>query len=127
MGDQAADFWPDVLRLPDQRAPVTILREQAGALYRKTKGLLEGEVRTLARFDQFEHSFYVVAPALDRYGYELFSVSHGVDLYPVSVKSGPDQGRSLASEQEFSMWLKQTLGSKETLRVLSALLAQVET
>jgi hypothetical protein len=118
------DLWP---ALPDVklRTPVSILREQAALLGQKTKNLLEAEVSTNTWHGELRHSFKIVAPALD-YSFELFSVTHGVDLYPSSGKSAnQNMPTELPDEDAFIEWVREQLSSERTLRLIQSLLAQV--
>jgi hypothetical protein len=128
MADTSRDFWPDIETTPTFTTPLTILKEQAAALAKKTKGLLEGRVDTTTDvFDRFEHLFRIVAPTLDNYAYELFRVKHNVLLYPVEIewsRLGNPDTMKIDSEQEFERALKQILSSTETMKVISNLLAQ---
>ena len=115
------DFWGE-LGIGQIKSPVSILREQAALLGKKTKNLVEARVETNTFHGEFIHAFNIVVPALD-YAYELFTIQHGVNIYPIAV---PFQSRTLANEEEFQRWLQERLSSPETKKVISNLLAQVE-
>lgn len=117
------DYW-GVIESLSSRTPVAILREQASLLSAKTGNLLERQVKTTVVGTRFFHSFRLVAPALDRYTYGLFTVSHDVSMYPASAD---DVAPRLSDEAEFTAWLRTELSSPETKRVVSTLLAQVTT
>lgn len=92
MSTQIEDLWPENINTKIKMiAPVTILRQQASLLGKKTKNIVEGQVETKTVNDSsqeklLEHSFYLVAPALDFYKYLLFRVQHGVmDWYPLKI------------------------------------------
>jgi len=114
------------------RTPVSILREQAALLGKKTKGLVEATVDTDASGGSFIHRFKLVVPALDNYTYELFSISNGIDFYPVEaygfqnrLKFGSMVSMStLRSEDEFLDWLQEILSSPETKKIIANILAQ---
>jgi hypothetical protein len=123
------DLWPEIEQ-SQVVPPVVILREQAALLGKKTNHLLEGRVVTSAATDKFYHSFRIVAPALDDYAYGLFSVWHDVTLYPVLTNEADQRGNvrtvSLASEQELLDYIRRTLNSDHTKKVVGSLLAQVK-
>ena len=135
MPDDTMDLWPDELATAERQPPVAILRTQAALLGRKTRNLVIGRVTTpsvgqaffshLAR-TQFLYVFQLVAPALNDYTYDLFSIGHGVDLYPVELEFHAAEGTKIesASEEEFIQVLKGVLSAPETKRVIGALLAQ---
>jgi hypothetical protein len=119
------DFWGEI-GSAEGPTPLSILREQAALLGRKTQGLVEAKVDT-ATFDGiFTHSFKLVVPALDNYTYELFLISHGIDLYPVKASGVSDGVKwlTLESENAFLAWLQGTLSSPKTKKIIANLLAQ---
>ena len=97
------DLWPEVMENTEVRAPVTILKEQAALLGNKTKNLVIAQVsKPIDLLVQVEeriknnslgsskgktlyHSFYLVAPALNNYQYELFTIANDINLYPVTI------------------------------------------
>jgi hypothetical protein len=121
------DQWPDDFGRFTVTPPITILREQAAILGKKTRGAVEGLVTTSKEADGFAHYFYVVAPSLDNYTYRLFAVTHAVQLYPVVIHAEVMQ-RSFqaATEEEFVEHLRSILSSEQTKKVIQAIRAQVE-
>jgi hypothetical protein len=115
-----ADLWGDIA--PSAvRTPASILREQASLLGAKTKNTIEGQVETWTSGSKFYHSFNLVVPALDNYSYELFKISHEVNLYPVHVGFPLIEAKN---EEAFVNWLAQKLSSAETKSIIGNLLAQ---
>jgi len=135
------DLWPQDLQADErQRAPVTILKEQASLLGQKTRNLLEAEVRQRAArqgfsLDVFFFDFYLVAPALGHYRFKLFSAWHDIRFYPLFVQLDEDLEREVChkgerevrvdSEEEFLQILRKIFASQKTRGVIQALLAQV--
>ncbi|MBM4034848.1 MAG: hypothetical protein FJ291_24155 [Planctomycetes bacterium] len=133
------DLWGSLPIAPAQRAPIAILREQGVLLGRNTKNLLLGRVRaerdivfsslppsrTGMKEPSFFYSFYLVAPTLDNYAVKLFTIGHGIELYPV-IFNFPDGGDPVAAdtEQEFIQRLRQIFTSDSTKRVIESLLSQ---
>lgn len=115
------DFWGDI-EVEQVRTPVAILREQAALLGAKTKNMIEAKVNTHAFKGVFSHQFDVVVPALDNYTYQMFTIRHGVRMYPVTVAGS---GRQLTSEPEFLDWLQKELSSPETKQIIGNILAQI--
>ena len=125
------NLWPTDLAPTVERTPLAILKEQAAQLGARTKNLLEGRVttRVYAQGEDrlFQHTFSVVAPALDGYTYRLLEVKHGLDPYPVTVGVSPTYvEEELASEAEFIEYLRRVFASDETRRIIGSLLAQVQ-
>lgn len=151
MSRHLKDLWPeDVADSTNEIAPVTILRQQAALLGKKTKNLVEAEVETkTADFQRFlQHTFYLIAPALDFYRYPLFQVMHrATDWYPLTIIYSLDSGKSsrllskklplenkvfdkslinkeVVNEEEFLTELKNILASDETRKTIQKLIAQ---
>lgn len=116
-----ADLWGDIAPAA-VRTPVSILREQASLLGAKTKNTIEGNVESRVSGSLLNHSFNLVVPALDNYTYELFQISHDVNLYPIHV--GFQYVVDLKNEEDFVRWLARKLSSPETKSVIGNLLAQ---
>ena len=62
------DLWPeDIGPIPDLKSPVTILREQASLLGKKTNNLVEAELvqleAVISEDREFSYAFLIVAPA----------------------------------------------------------------
>ena len=72
--------------------------------------------------DDFFHTFRLVVPALDNYAYKLFQVSHGLSLYPVTERL---KYTEFQTEEDFIAWLRQTLSSDATKKLIGNLIAQV--
>jgi hypothetical protein len=119
---QATDFWGE-LGTTEVKTPLSIMREQAAALGRRTKNLVEARVETRTVGRSFVHSFELVVPSLDDYTYQLFEIRHELDLYPIDVK-GTDV--VLTTEEAFTAWLRDRLSSAETRRIVTNLLAQAQ-
>jgi len=148
MSDQNENLWPSDIFVSKTVSPASILRHQASILSEKTRGMLEGDVTTKSERTAIIHSFYVVAPALDNYRYELFRIAHPVTLYPIRVLAGPnshetisvdasaavasdfdgigtyERNRELPTEKEFLEWLRSAFTAEQTKKVIDALLAQ---
>ena len=137
MPEEAIDLWPDDLETGRMTTPAAILRQQAVLLAKKTGNALTARVdggaldRRLVRDPQnqgFHYSFEVVAPSLANYTFQLFTVRHGMDLYPVKLDFRvQERAYEAASEAEFIEVLRQVLSSPETKRVIETLLSQIET
>lgn len=132
MTDQIPDLWP-----PDfgtkKLTPVAILREQGELLARRTQGVLRGLVRTIstegptAGTAGFLHTFFVLAPTLDDYAYELFQVHHGIPVYPARVCVAILETDIVAnSEAEFIRTLRGVFTAEQTKDLINTLLSQAQ-
>jgi hypothetical protein len=154
MSEARRDLWPEITPTTTIVPPVSILREQAELLAKKTKGLVIGEITsatseperqpydTVYMFDplaplsgvprpgkpkNFEHTFTIRVPALDDYRYELLTVTHGLEFYPLKVRFLPGrQAYSAESEEQYVALLQTLFARQETVNVLRSLLAQVQ-
>ena len=124
MPNEQVDFWPDFTNA-SLRTPVTLLREQAALLGPKTQQLVVADVESMASGENFYHRFYLLVPTLDNYRYELFALSHSILLYPATV-SYKSMGIHIENEEALKTWLKNVLSSKETTKIIEALLAQAK-
>jgi hypothetical protein len=94
------DLWPADIAYTRQKAPVTILKEQAVLLGDKTQNIVTASVEAIppgllrrtpqdiwqTRQDTFAYQFSLVAPALSHYRYQLFSIVHDASMYPVMFR-----------------------------------------
>jgi hypothetical protein len=145
------DLWPNDIAFTGVKAPVSILKEQASLLGEKTKNLLKAEVRLsepdlldtqsvmekMFGLRQFYYAFYFVAPTLNNYRYKLFTISHGIQLYPVQINIDDDikfevLGKNTdgiitaSSEEEFIEILKKVFNASKTKKIMQSILAQTE-
>ena len=85
--DSVSNLWPTIQ--VDILSPTAIMRKQASLLTQNTQGILEGEVENRSDSDSNEFvraAFVIVAPALERYRCELFTIFHvATEPYPVTV------------------------------------------
>lgn len=132
-----SDLWPEDLEVEAVKVPAAILREQAAALAERTKNVLEGRVvadpgtdPSDAVADQFTWHFQIFAPALN-YAYDLFSINHDIEMYPLIVETEDDEllaeyeeDISISDEAELLKLLRRLFSTVRTRRIVRALLAQ---
>jgi len=121
-------LWGQLPATEGIRTPTQVLKEQATVLSDMTSGVLQGDVSVNRTGDQFSLSLDIVVPALDNYHYNAAVATHGVELYPVTLRSGWDYSKEsrlkCADEREFEKALEQILSSEKVRRVIASLLAQ---
>ncbi|GAB3963888.1 hypothetical protein GCM10028806_00560 [Spirosoma terrae] len=125
------NLWPD-FAIEKTKSPKAILKEQAGYLMEKTNNVLSAEIETSQSDGKIIHRFYIVAPAMDNYRYQIFTVTHGVIYYPVAVEwESPTSHwpiveieQTAQNEEEFIRILKEVFNNGETIRIISSLLSQ---
>jgi hypothetical protein len=125
------DLWPDQFGQLGSPPPLLTLKEQASIISSKTGGRIVAEVSSgrqfISRGDGFTHIFFLVAPFLDDYKYQLFSVTHDVGLYPLKVEADVmDRAFSCESPEEFQAALRTIFASPQTIKVIQAILAQTD-
>jgi len=153
MSDDGRDFWSDEIIVESVIEPEVILREQAGILAEKTKGIVRGEVETIeqpaekvdeylkpvfsteAEFKQCTHTLYLVVPALDNYRYALVSAEHDFEPYPCHARYHPQTNTLLDKHvpaimrcdnpAELVFWLATALKQPTTTRIIRALISRV--
>lgn len=120
------DLWGDLPIGERLRTPVSILREQAAILEKKTDGLLIGRVVNEPMEGTFLLYFSIVAPALNNYTYRILQVEHEIELYPLEVFD-PVTGNDYTCEDEsaFREKLKEILSSEPVRNAVIGLLSQI--
>ena len=143
--DETMDLWPDHFEPEsDGELPVVILRQQAALLGRKTRGLVEAEVKTTAApagtrmsFSpvrlvgepelepaRFAHRFLLRVPAVEDYRYALFTVyQQPTDLYPLRIDFD-DRTWEVKDREDLDAALRLIFADESTKRVIGTLMAQ---
>ena len=65
------------------------IKDTSGRPFKKSKGLLHGEVESSTRDSKVYHRLSIVVPALDNYRFVLLRVHHSFLIYPVFVDESP--------------------------------------
>jgi hypothetical protein len=127
MRTAAQDLWPTEIGEYPHVSPVSILKQQASRLGSRTRNRVYARVESVAAGDEFVHQFIIVANALN-YESPLFTVTHGIDFYPLQMDVDGCGGvlPTAASEQEFIGVLEDLFHSERTTRRINSLLAQLE-
>jgi hypothetical protein len=119
------NLWGDLSTLERVRTPKAILEEQASYLGEATRGALVGAVDQMGT-GEFLFSFSVRVPALNNYEYSIFSVRHGIELYPAQIVCAKPLVTSKCKDQEeLEKTVEQILSSTDVKLILSRLLSQV--
>jgi len=120
----AESYWPENIGESTIVTPLSILKEQAAALGPATKGLVTAEVQPTptGNSEYLAYVFSLLSPTVN-YRYQMFTVTHPISLYPVRVNYN-NTGYSLSDESHFRDWLKGTLSSDQTRKIVAALIAQ---
>jgi hypothetical protein len=119
----AEDLWPE-FEAQKIRSPKTVLVEQAAALANKTKNVLTADIITSNSDKRTTLIFRIVAPALNNYKYNLFTLmQHPIFLYPCDISSNVGSYNVLNEEGLVSV-LKQIFNSPETIQTINSLYSQ---
>ena len=122
------DFWAtNVSDKPSERTPYMILREQATALSKKTKDVVQADVKTEQIHERIEYELLIYAAVLGLRVSILRVVSEGGSAYPATM-SGRYVKKLLTckNESEFVRHLKAILGSREVTEAVHRLQADSE-
>lgn len=109
------------------KPPIAVLKELAQGLETKTKGLLVCKVEQFFSDPDFALQFYITAPSLNNYSYEVFNITHNLSFYPLHIW-WPANQKSLivVNQEEFEKELKTIFSSPEVKKVINGLLAQIK-
>jgi hypothetical protein len=138
-------LWPTDIGASAEKAPVTILKEQATILGTMTNNIVKAEVvategkripyEFLSKTHDFGFSFYIVAPALNNYRYQLFTIYHNLEFYPLAFKTETERNdlridvldnefEYAENEMQFLQKLKIIFGSQKTRRIIGSIMSQ---
>ena len=118
------DYWGDILGTEPVDSPVRILQEQSDLLGHKTGNQLVGTVSTQAFQKRLRTTLAVTVPDLDNYRFDLVSVYHTYDYYPLVISDDlSKKRRRCQSESEFRKALEAILSSEKTRKRLQRVLA----
>jgi hypothetical protein len=116
------DLWPHDLLDAIPTSPRDILQQQAALLGPKTKNIVLADVAANVLDDGTSSlQFYLRVPALSGYKFDLFTLQHGIDLYPVTDM---DSGLELNDEDRLKSFVQAQPGSRETIKIVRALVSQ---
>jgi len=118
------DLWPDDFGVQDVTPPIGILREQAEALAKKTKGLVIARVVSGKNDTTFFHRFVLEVPTLEDYSFTLFTISHTILLYPVHISGEGLKSSGAKNPEDFAQNLREVLGTPTVKKAVLALQAQ---
>ena len=102
---------------------MSILKQQAALLGREDSPTGEGRSPHSDHRHLFVDYFYIAAPTLS-YKFELFTLSHGVNFYPLVMKY-LNNTISINSESQFKDKLREIFAAPHILNVVHSILAQV--
>ncbi len=124
------NLWPEEVTNVNVISPVAILKFQASELRKQTHNLLDAEVESIVEGTTMKHRFAVVAPALNRYRFILFSVWHrDQQVYPCMIDAKCFEGDyggvpEASTQDEFIKLVGSVFKSSETKAVIHSLIAQ---
>ena len=122
------DLWPDEFGpFSSPPPPILTLKEQASIISNKTGGRIVAAIYSESHDKDFAYRFMLVAPFLGDYEYELFVVSHPIELYPLEIDADvmAKQFKCKTPEQ-FQAALRTIFSSPQTSKVIRGILAQTD-
>jgi len=144
MDSPIPDLWAERIRA-DVLPPAVILRAQESFLTKRTQGILEAKVFTVANESQLQHHLDLIAPALEHYRITLLTANHKREMvYPVTVtseafvkgsqsvvtavkaevNSPPANQRQATTQEEFIQLVREALHSNEVVGMMQSLIAR---
>jgi hypothetical protein len=118
------DLWPDFQAPEAINSPVFLLKEQAGKLEQKTKGLVLAGLRPASAPEgSFWVGFDLYSPALGEYTYRLFEITYPPQFFPVTLTAA-NGAQTAQSLDQFKTLLESVLRSPRTKQVVEAIMAQ---
>lgn len=123
------DLWPEALDLSGIASPVGLVAKQAAKIREHTNGRIIGEVSEHYQNQPESCTFCFSLDLKDespmftmhQLRYRLFTVSHGLDMYPVVVQPGD---LVFKSEADFTEFVRQELASENVRKALAILLGK---
>ncbi len=133
-------FWPVNFEAANLKTPKEILEGQMAILPKLTKNLVYADLEELNEVQKikilpngFQYSFVIRGNYLENYKFKVFSMSHDIIFYPVSVFLDNDiktelemshlsMVERLHSEEEFTTFLKKVLKSKKVSTVIGSII-----
>jgi hypothetical protein len=138
------DLWPPEIENERVESPVMTLREQASLLGEKSGNLVQGEVVGDNNSPKnLTYYFYIVAPTLGNYRYQLFYLEHEIYAYPLKIyveEAILDEIKMnvkvdafidhefirVDTETDLNETLKAIFWAKKTRRIITALISQAD-
>lgn len=124
------DLWGELPLTETARTPVTILREQAALLEKKTENVLQGNIhiRPSTYGNGFSASFDIIAPSLDDYSYRVLTIDYPISMYPLKIREEvtgrPPMPIECSNEESFMQALGEILAHPQMKKVVASLMAQ---
>src|SRR4051812_18865577 len=125
MSVETASLWPVDFGEPVVLTPLAILRQQGAALGEQTKNIVIGRVTTTGNGAEFVQVFSVYCAPLG-YQARLFSVKHGIDLYPAQVHLDIEENKeqTASTPEELKGVLRGIFAHAKTKKLIASLLVQ---
>lgn len=127
------NLWPDIPELDDfEGTPKMLLENLVEQLREKYKKILEGRVETSINEgyyspNSFIQNFYIIAPMLNNYEYELFRVEHDLFFEKITCdfESSSFSGRGVESIPALKKFIiDNIINADSTKRILASLYYQ---
>jgi hypothetical protein len=118
------DLWPNFEDVPKITSPRAILAEQANFLSEKTLNLLSANITTSSTVEgKILNRFKIVAPLLQNYSFNLFTLSHNALYYPCELRYNGII-YTLSNEEDLKEKIKEIFNNDETKKIVVSLLGQ---
>ena len=110
--------------MAEVRPPHEIIEEQGKFLEKMSKGALELKLERKHTGTIFNYDIYIVLPSM-KHRQRIFRLTHDFKLYPANLYDEQGSNEYKSKDQEtFEENLGKILSSKETMTIISAMMAQ---
>lgn len=103
-------LWGDI-NIESIETPKSILESQAAFLPKLTERKVYAQVQNISEEKlnavptvkrDFNYGFYLKSDYLDKYSYNLFSIHHNINIYPLNISIGSDLKEEIEIDITFS-------------------------
>lgn len=134
------NLWPEFESFSDFKTPKEILEQQAKFLPKLSGEIIYAEIIDVsydeyivgeAEEGEFSYKFVLKSKFMDKYQFEIFTMSHDISIYPVRITLDSSTKQELgittryanaATEDQFIKLLSNILHSKRIKTVISSLI-----
>ena len=123
--DKSLSLWGDLPSGDDITPPITILKEQAEILGRRTKGTLKGLVWHFISVNTISIRLDILAQNLDDYSMTVIRIEQPLFLYPLRIFNEiTNEEHKVENEEKFIRTLHSILSSYNVKRVIKEIFSQ---
>ena len=122
------DLWGEIPLGDKQQTPLTILKEQADLLTKKTGGEIEGVVFAASENNKFSGKMRLKVPKLGKFFIDVIFIRYSIGLYPVYITPSifdSDYEVPVDNIDEFKTKLRDIFQSEELTTLIRKVRTQI--